>query len=82
MVRISKEPGHDHRPDKSYVGGGRPIRVKMHGNTMNGRFIACDYGVQLALEAVILSERVYCTQQIGVLTPGMTLRAIHAVEAA
>src|SRR5271167_1356397 len=48
---------------------------------MNFRFIACNHYVQLALHAMILVGRVYCTQQTGTLTRGMTLRAIQAAAA-
>jgi site-specific recombinase XerD len=48
---------------------------------MNCVFIACNHGVQQTLHAGSGFEGLYCTQQIGVLTRGMTLRAIQTAEA-
>jgi site-specific recombinase XerD len=47
---------------------------------MNRPFIACNHGVQSILDAITWFGQVYCTQQTGVLTRGMTLRAIQATE--
>src|SRR5271165_5333684 len=47
---------------------------------MNRPFIACNDGVQSILDAITWFGQVYCTQQAGVLTRGMTLRAIQATE--
>jgi hypothetical protein len=48
---------------------------------MNVRFIACNHGVQSALYSMSLNGSAYCTQQTGVLTQGMILRAMHAADA-
>ncbi len=47
---------------------------------MNRPFIACNHGVQSILDAITWFGQVYCTQQTGVLTRAMTLRAIQATE--
>ena len=44
-------------------------------------FIACNHGMQFVLHAISPFGSVYCTQQTGGLTRGMTLRAIHAEAA-
>ena len=51
------------------------------GSDTEWRFIACNHGVQHGMHAGLVIETPYCTQQIGVLTRGMTLRAIHTVNA-
>jgi hypothetical protein len=48
---------------------------------MNCPFIACNHGVQSAMDAMSVIETPCCTQQTGGLTPGMTLRAIRTGNA-
>ena len=48
---------------------------------MNCLFIACNHRVQDGMDAMSVIETPYCTQQIGGLTRGITLRAIRAEDA-
>ena len=51
------------------------------GSGANCRFIACNDGMQYVLDAGLVIETPYCTQQMGGLTRGITLRAIQTIEA-
>jgi hypothetical protein len=57
------------------IRAGAPILARRVAN------IACNHRVQRELAGMSLRRTAYCTQQIGGLTAGASLRAIHASSA-